>query len=225
MSLRTKLLLIVTGIILAITSVITLITKQEAEETIFTTQDEHAKNILKTTLLNVENQYKSLLFHKESSLQKRKTQLKNIVTISIELIEGYSLKAKKGQMTERAAKLSALQEIKRIRYDNGVGYIWINDIGRPIPKMITHPTIPKLDGTILDNPKFNCALGVKKNLFQAVVDVCLKSGEGYVDYLWPKPTKDGLTGKQPKLSYVKLFKEWGWVIGPGVYIDDIERDT
>jgi len=112
-------------------------------------------------------------------------------------------------------------DIKKMRYDAGVGYFWINDMGMPIPKMVMHPTVPALDGQILDNPKYNCASGIKKNLFQAAVEVCQKDGDGFVDYLWPKPSKSGLTKEQPKLSYVRHFKPWNWVIGTGVYIDDI----
>ena len=88
--------------------------------------------------------------------------------------------------------------------------------------MIMHPTAPALNGQIMDDAKYNCTLGDKKNFFNAMVTVCAEKGEGVVDYLWPKPTKDGLTTPQPKTSYVKLFKPWNWVIGSGVYLDDID---
>lgn len=117
------------------------------------------------------------------------------------------------------------REIEKMRYDHGVGYFWINDMGKPIPKMIMHPTVPSLNGKVLDSKKFNCAQGVGKNLFQAFVEVCAKNKSGYVDYSWPKPTKNGLTSEQPKLSFVKLYEPWGWVIGSGVYIDDINKNV
>lgn len=112
-----------------------------------------------------------------------------------------------------------------MRYDNGVGYIWVNDTTRPVPRMIMHPTLPELDGKIMDDTSFNCAEGTGKNLFSAFRDVCEAEGAGYVDYLWPKPTSKGLSKEVPKLSYVSLFKEWQWVIGSGVYIDDIDKDV
>jgi signal transduction histidine kinase len=65
-------------------------------------------------------------------------------------------------------------------------------------------------------------LGVDKNLFQAFAEITAKSGEGYVDYLWPKPTADGLTERTGKLSYVKLHKPTGWIIGTGVYLDNVD---
>ncbi len=108
-----------------------------------------------------------------------------------------------------------------MRYSDA-GYFWINDTGKPIPTMIMHPTVPELDGQRLDDPKFNCAMGKQQNLFQAMVEAVDKQGEGYVDYLWPKPTADGLTEEQPKLSYVRLFGPLGWVIGTGAYLDDID---
>jgi len=98
-------------------------------------------------------------------------------------------------------------------------------MGTPIPRMVMHPTLPGLDGLVLDDARFNCALGVGQNLFQAFVDVCRERGDGYVDYLWPKPTPDGLTSDQPKVSHVRLFEPWQWVIGSGVYIDDIEAEA
>ncbi|MFN3201547.1 MAG: methyl-accepting chemotaxis protein [Bradymonadia bacterium] len=115
-------------------------------------------------------------------------------------------------------------EVAKMRYSNGVGYFWINDTSLPYPKMVMHPTVPKLDGKVLDAEKFNCALGKKQNLFQAFVEVtgADEDGEGFVDYLWPKPTKEGLTKEQPKLSYVRRYEPLGWIIGTGVYVDDID---
>ena len=151
-------------------------------------------------------------------------RLKNIVDIANSVIDQKYEMYRRGILTDQEAKNNALTEIKKMRYDDGVGYIWINDTGKPVPKMIMHPTIPSLDGEILDDTKFNCAYGTEKNLFQAFVEVCEKNDDGYVDYLWPKPIKDGVTEEdQPKMSYVKLFKDWNWIIGTGIYIDDIDN--
>ena len=207
----------VTGIIYCV--------QKETLSTLSRVQEETARNILKTVVLNVESQYKSLLFHKKSLLDTRKNERKNVVNIAIAAIHQFHDKFSQGILTEEQAKQQAIAIIRDMRYDKEVGYLWINDTGRPIPRMIMHPTIPELDNTILDDPKFNCALGVKQNLFQAFVDICLAKGQGYVDYLWPKPTGNGLTEDLPKISYVALFKPWDWVIGTGVYIEDIEFDA
>jgi len=132
-------------------------------------------------------------------------------------------------------KAEALEAIKKMRLPDG-GYFWINDDTSPVPTMIMHPTAPTLDGKVLNNPKYGCATryqqGIeaapvetdgKTNLFGAMVTATAKTGNGFVTYLWPKPKKGGGTTKErfPKLSYVQKFKEWGWIIGMGVYIDDI----
>ncbi len=168
-------------------------------------------------------------------LQAKKTQLAFLVETATAVAGNFAARAAKGEMSEADAKQQAQTIIKAMRYGSN-DYFWINDLTRPIPRMIMHPTVPALDGKVLDDAKFNCATafqegtdsamepypGGKKNLFQAFVDVCLAKGEGYVSYMWPKPTQNGATpGLFPKLSYVRLVKEWGWVIGSGVYIDEI----
>ncbi len=150
-------------------------------------------------------------------------RLENIIDL-VEVILKSKLKENQdGKLSLKEAQKQAQAEIKQLKYDNGAGYIWINDTGKP-PKMIMHPTLPSLDGEILDDPSFKTALGSAKNLFEAFVEVCEKDGEGYVNYLWPKPSSDGLSEDKRKLSYVRLFKEWNWVIGTGVYIDDAIED-
>lgn len=150
---------------------------------------------------------------RNNQIESIKTNLKNYVDIAYKIVESSH---QNGSLDE-AKKL-----IGDMRYDNGTGYFWINDMGKPYPKMLMHPTVPSLNGQILDDAKYNCALGKGENLFVAFVRVCERSGAGFVDYLWPKPTPKGLSEEKPKLSYVKLYEPLGWVIGTGVYIDDID---
>jgi len=91
-------------------------------------------------------------------------------------------------------------------------YFWINDMQ---PRMVMHPYKPQLNGKDLSGAKDPNG----KHLFVEMVKVCREKGEGFVDYFWPKY---GADQPQPKLSYVRLFEKWNWVIGTGVYIDDIE---
>ena len=123
------------------------------------------------------------------------------------------------------AKISAMTTIKDMRYDDGVGYFWINDSTEPVPYMIMHPTVPTLDGQVLDNPNYNTVGVGKKNLFVAFNEVCQADGEGFVRYMWPKPTADGLTEDQPKESFVRLFEPWQWIVGTGIYVDDINAEA
>ncbi len=108
-------------------------------------------------------------------------------------------------------KGEALRQVAKMRLSDG-NYFWINDM---TPKMVMHPIKPALDGKNVG--AMTDAKG--KQLFRAMVEVAETDGQGYVDYFWGKPGKDG---DFPKLSFVKLFKPWGWVIGMGVYIDNID---
>ena len=151
-------------------------------KTLFELQDQSAKNMLNTVVLNVENEYKSLLFHKKTTLDIRKSERKSIVTIAIATIDEIYKKYKKGIISERKAKLEAITIIRNMRYDDGVGYLWINDVGRPTPKMIMHPTLPELNGTVLDDPKYNCVYFLqfyKEHQYQGVVLLYIQSLLGH----------------------------------------------
>ena len=117
------------------------------------------------------------------------------------------------ETAEARFKEDAKKAIAQLRYGpKGLDYFWINDMA---PTMIMHPIKPELDGKDLSG--FTDPNG--KRLFMAFVDVARADGEGFVDYMWPMPGSDQPV---PKLSYVKQFAPWGWIVGTGVYLDDVE---
>jgi methyl-accepting chemotaxis protein len=154
--------------------------------------------------------------------EDRRQMVKYQVETAWSVLDYYGDQARNNMLTVEEAQRQAIDAIKKLRYGDS-GYFWINDTGKPFPRMVMHPTVPALDGTVLDDPKFNCALGRDENLFVAFRDVTEKNGEGFVDYLWPKPTKKGLTKEQPKISFVKLYPDWNWIIGNGLYVDDVKQ--
>ncbi len=115
-------------------------------------------------------------------------------------------------------------DLRRLRYANGTGYFWLNDDTEPIPKLIMNPFIPDLEGKVLTGKKYNRAFDKDYNLYKAFHDACKKTGEGFVEYKWDKPAKNELIEDAQKTSFVKFFEPFGWVIGSGVYIDDIEKE-
>jgi len=139
--------------------------------------------------------------------------------IGLGTLEYYAAEARTGRMPLQAAQQAAMATVRTIRYE-GNEYFWINDNILPYPRMIMHPINPALDGQVLNNPRYNVAMGKGQNLFQAFAEVCRKDGAGFVDYLWPKPNEQH---DSPKISYVILFREWDWIIGTGVYIDDVNN--
>ena len=118
-----------------------------------------------------------------------------------------------GTLTREAAQKQALTAVRGLRYDQN-DYFWINDL---TPVMIMHPANPKLDGQNLSAIRDPDGFA----LFNEMVALAKAKGAGPIDYRWPKP---GASEPVAKTSYVKLFEPWGWVIGSGVYIDDMQAE-
>ena len=104
-----------------------------------------------------------------------------------------------------------MNAVKMMRYDNG-NYFWINDY---VPSIVMHPIKPQLIGKDLSNMQDSNGL----YLYLEFVKIAKNQGAGNVSYVWTRPGTDGTLDK---VSYVKAFKPWKWVIGTGLYIDDIK---
>ncbi len=146
-------------------------------------------------------------------MDEKRIATKSVVDVAYTLITEYDARAQRGEFSVQEAQKRAIARIKSIRYKKD-DYFWINDMH---PTMIMHPTKPELDGKDLsDNKDPN-----GKKLFVEMVNVCKEKGEGFVDYEWPKP---GEAKPVPKVSYVKLYQPWGWVIGSGIYVGEVSAE-
>jgi len=146
-------------------------------------------------------------------LEERQNGVKQLVEIGYDMLKHSQKMVADGKVSEADAKQRAMSVIGALRYGNGE-YFWINDMQ---PKMVMHPIKPELDGKDLTDNKDPDG----KYLFRAFVETVKtsSSGSGYVPYMWPKP---GSPNPVPKISYVKGFAPWGWIIGSGVYIDTVD---
>ena len=151
-----------------------------------------------------------LPFVEKNLIEQRRIGLKYLVETVDTLLGEYEARVKSGELTPENAKERAHKRIKSMRYGDG-DYFFIIDSH---PKMVMHPIKPELDGKDLSENKDPKG----KLLFIEMVKVTKDKGDGYVDYYWPKPGQ-----QQPilKISFVKLFKPWGWITGTGVYVEDI----
>ncbi|MBU3057531.1 MAG: methyl-accepting chemotaxis protein [Pseudomonas indica] len=143
--------------------------------------------------------------------KEEKTQ--HVVESAAGILRYYHGLEQAGGLSREDAQKQAMELIRGLRYDKD-DYFWINDLA---PRMVMHPTNPKLEGQDLS--------GIKdpdgKALFNEMVRVAKSQGAGMVDYRWPKP---GSSDPVPKISYVELFQPWGWIIGSGVYVDDLQAE-
>ncbi|HTZ32338.1 MAG TPA: cache domain-containing protein [Methylomirabilota bacterium] len=144
-------------------------------------------------------------------LSEKQEKTRNLIEVPFSIIEHQYQLESEGRLTRAEAQQRAIEAVKAMRYE-GTNYFWIND---DHPTMIMHPTKPELDGTDLSATKDPNG----KTIFVEFVNAARESKGGFVDYLWPKP---GSTRPVPKLSFVKRFGPWGWVIGTGIYIDDVD---
>ena len=223
-SLRSRILILVVGIVFVTTAALTYLVQKETSGTLLIVQEENARNLLHTVFLNVFNQYQSIIFHKEAMLKRRKGELKNIIEIAMKDVRYFYDEFKAGRLGENEAKNLTGEVIRNFRYDRNTGYLWITDTKRPLPRVVMHGFNRELDGNIPDGPAFYHTKGHRHHV-AAMVDVALEKGKGFVEYQWEKPQPDGSTELHPKISYVEYFKPWDWMVGTGVYIDDIETEA
>ncbi|KQA17027.1 methyl-accepting chemotaxis protein [Vibrio metoecus] len=148
--------------------------------------------------------------YRSDLMLEKQTQTQHLVETAYTLLEHYAQQATQGALSTEQAQAAAKQAIAQLRYGNN-DYFWINDAQ---PAMVMHPMKPDLNGK--DLRSFKDPNG--KALFIEMVKVAQQSQQGVVEYQWPKP---GAEQPVDKVSYVKLFKPWGWIIGTGIYVDDV----
>ena len=149
-----------------------------------------------------------------SLIQQKQIELQHLGEVALGIVKEEHAAAQKGDVSAADAQKRAMARVAALRYGSN-DYYWINDMH---PKMVMHPIKPEMNGNDLSAYKDPNG----KLLFVDFVDTVRKSGAGFVPYEWPKP---GFEKPQPKLSYVVGFAPWNWVIGTGVYIDDVNAQT
>ncbi|MBC7952872.1 MAG: cache domain-containing protein [Rhodospirillaceae bacterium] len=141
----------------------------------------------------------------------REQQVRSVVESAHSVISGYQQKAAKGEMSVDEAKAAAASALSMLRY-SGKEYVWINDLSG---LMVMHPFAPQLVGkSVLDMKDPDGVL-----VFKNMVDIARTKGSGTLHYKWNKP---GATEPLPKMSYVEAVPEWNWMVGSGLYMDDMD---
>ncbi len=148
---------------------------------------------------------------KSETMSERRLQAREAVETAYSLLAHFERQVRDGVLDTETAQRLAKEAVKSLRYGQN-NYFWINDMQ---PRMVMHPFKPELDGKDLSQ----IADPNGKLLFVAFVDQVRRAGEGFVDYFWPKAGSDVPVAK---VSYVKAFAPWGWIVGSGVYVDDVE---
>ncbi len=165
------------------------------------------------TILNVAWGGWTLYGDHQTLFADKQREVTAIVDAAYSIAAGFEQQAQAGKLSTEQAQAAALAAIRLLRYENG-DYVWINDLEH---RVVMHPIKPELDGQGVSGLKDPAGTFV----FREFVKVAKAKGAGYVDYLWPKP---GFEKPVEKTSYVRLLKSWNWVIGSGLYLDDLQAE-
>jgi len=158
-----------------------------------------------------------LPFFRSSLLEHEKENLRQLTEVAWGVVASYEGLEREGFLSRQAAQEGAIRELRQLRYGpNGLSYYWINDM-RPV--MIMHPYRPDLENTDLST--YRDPNG--ETIFLTMSRLVSEGGGGFIPYSWQWQNEPQRT--EAKVSYVKGFKPWGWVIGTGTYLRDIDLEV
>ncbi len=149
----------------------------------------------------------------QNRYEDRKISIRHGVEVASSVVLSIYQQEQSGQLTHEQAIALAIKLLNDARFDNKE-YFWINDMDR---RMVMHPFKPELNGKELGD--FKDPDG--NPIFIQFTEIARKDGAGFLRYSWPKPGQDK---PAEKVSYVSGFKPWGWVIGSGLYMDDLRYE-
>jgi len=152
----------------------------------------------------------------KSSLDHKKEMIRELTNTAWNILAKFEYDEQQGMLSREEAQRRAIEHIRTLHYGRQMqDYFWVNDMH---PRMIIHPVRSDLNGKDLTG--YTDAAG--KYVFREMVATVRRSGAGYVSYLWQRA--DDRTRIAPKISYVKGFAPWGWVLGTGIYVDVVREE-
>jgi len=152
----------------------------------------------------------------EKLLDGKREMIQELTESSWSILAAHAQKETDGVLSRKEAQASAIESVRRLRYGPELkDYFWINDMH---PRIVVHPYRPDLEGK--DISEYIDPNG--KRLFAEFVKTVRAHGAGYVDYEWQ--WKDDPDRIVPKISYVKGFAPWNWIIGTGIYVEDVRAE-
>ncbi len=149
---------------------------------------------------------------RESLFETRRDKTRELVETAHSLIAGYGSLADSGILSAAEAQKAAADAVRFLRYSNDQ-YFWINNMDAVV---VMHP----FKGNLVGKSMWGHADAEGKYHWRAFVETARKQGAGFVEYAFQPPNAN--TAIRSKISYVKAYMPWGWVVGTGVYVDDID---
>jgi methyl-accepting chemotaxis protein len=145
-------------------------------------------------------------------MDARRNEIRHVVESAWGQVDHFARLANTGHMSKSEAQEKAKAIIQDLRFA-GENYFWINDMQ---PNMVLHPLDPELNGQSLAAKEDSNGM----RMFVKIAEICRQNGEGFLEYAWHK---EGSSKPVGKISFVKRIPDWNWVIGAGLYLDDIQK--
>jgi methyl-accepting chemotaxis protein len=145
---------------------------------------------------------------------EKRTQIRSLVESAASEINGLVAAEATGSVTTAEAQAAAIEMLRRARFGSD-GYYWINDMEHVV---VLHPIKPELEGTDVSD----MVDGRGTFMFRRFVEVAKAEGAGFVDYWWSRTSESEPISK---FSYVQAIPAWDWLVGTGVYVDDVEAQV
>lgn len=151
-----------------------------------------------------------------SMMDKKQETIVELTNAAWSVLAEYEQAHRNGEYSQAEAQQKAADHIGNMRYGKEQkDYFWV--ISEDLT-MIMHPYRPDLLQTNLAGFTDDH----ENKLFENAAELVASEGEGIIRYYWQ--WKDDDTRVEPKLSYVKGFPQWQWIVGTGIYLDDVHAE-
>lgn len=205
---------ILVAVLLIISAVVTTaFAVRSIQSQLFLQSEEGAGNVHASVAAGIQSEYAAIARYRDQTLERRKSLLKEVAAPLVIALDALRAAAESGELTMDEAQSRAKDMLRSVRFGNDDYFFTYN---RDLTA-IAHPD-ERFEGRNLTD--LQDADGVY--VLQEIRDVALNEGSGYVNYRWER--LDGAE-PSPKIGYVFHYEPWDWIIGTGVYVDDIDSDV
>jgi len=148
-------------------------------------------------------------------ISEKESQIEDLTNLGVSILSHFYSMETEGKLTRSQAQRQAMSLIRDLRFGpEGRDYYWIND---KTPTLLVHPFRPDLERADLSSE----STGEFLSLFETFVTIAEEQQEGFTRYQWQYYGEADQVAS--KISYIKYFEPWEWIIGTGLYIDDVEK--
>ncbi len=157
-----------------------------------------------------------LPYFEDTLLERKRENIRQLTQVAWGVLNEAAEEVENNQLSLEQAQTLAKDRIEAMRYGvENKDYFWLQDT---TPRILMHPYRKDLNNQ--DVSDYQDAQGTR--IFVAFSELVLEKGEGYISYVWQ--WKDDPDRQEPKESYIRLFEPWGWVIGTGIYVNDVQAE-